>query len=144
MIYEKIYPLADTLQIEIKLYKKAQEYELRGEREFSFPLSKQSDFKVKAIISASTVAEDTASVLVKVLGDLWLFLVYNQFDKDDGELVLYVLNMHNKNTQNVKKAVDGQTLETAMMAITPMIVKVFHKGAKEVTWLPLGETKAVA
>lgn len=137
MIYDTVFPLADALQLDIKIYKHGNLYELRGEREFSFRLSPKDDMKIPLRIEGSTLETNKSALLAKVLTDFWIYLTFDRTIGDHGQLALYYLDMRNQAVKTLKQAVDGADFDTAMMSIKPITKKVFIKGAKDIEWTPV-------
>ena len=135
MIYDKVFPLADTLQLSIDVYRKyTDNYELRGNRKFLLPLSKTSDLQLNIKIEASMVGDNETAILVHVSKDFWVYLVFDKSIDQNGVLTLYYLSFDKLNIKAIKTAVDGEDVETALMALRPAIKAQFSKGARDVTW----------
>ena len=135
MIETKVFPIADTLQIEVDVYKKSQvEYELRGLRKFKMPLCKTSDLDVTLKIEASYVGEYETAVLVHFSKNFWVYLIFDTALDTNGILTLYYLSFETLNSKAIRTAVDGAEVEVALMSLRPAIKAKFTKGARDVDW----------
>lgn len=138
MIYAKVYPLADALQMELDVYRRGitDNFELRGVRNFVFPLSKKSDITISAKIEASYVGEYTSAVLIHLANDFWIYMTFDNSVDLNGILTMYYLSFEKVNTKAIIKAVDGQDVETAMQALRPSVKAIFTKETRSIDWVP--------
>jgi hypothetical protein len=134
MNYNLYYPIADALQLDIKLYSYGNQFELRGEREFKLPLSKNSDLQIKTKIEASVVVEDSAGVLVRIGKQFWAFVICQMFPDAVSTLTMHYLKVPQASIAPLKKAIAGDAFEEAMMAVKPLIHRTYTKPINMIEW----------
>jgi hypothetical protein len=135
MIYEKVFPLADALQIAIDVYRGSHgRYELRGGRKFVMPMSKHSDLILNTKIEASTFGDYASAVLVHISKDFWIYLIFDNAADTVGTLTMYYLSFEKQNIKTLKESVDGEDIDIALLALRPTIKEKFIRGGREIKW----------
>ena len=137
MVHEKVFPLADALQLNIDIFSDgAGNFELKGSRNWVLPIVK-NDFKFKTSIEASSVGTYESAVLVHITKDFWIYAHFNNEVELAGVITLYYLDLKGKQIKPIKNVIDGQELEIALAALRPYIKAKFIKGTEETVWKQL-------
>lgn len=137
MVYEKVFPLADALQLPIEVFTDGTgNFELKGSRKWVLPIVK-NDFNFQTKIEASTVSNYESAVLVHISKDFWVYAHFSNEVELAGVITLYYLDFKGNPSKPIKAAVDGQDLETALLTLRPLIRAKFIKGTEEILWKEL-------
>jgi hypothetical protein len=132
--YTLVYPLADILQVEIRLYQSGNDVELRGSREFKLPMFKgiPGDINIPVRIDASYMDYATSAILVRLRKHLYMLLQCSYHKGTD--CTIYLLNAKDIPLAKLKSFVKGQPFNNIMQNIKPITVAIFKKREHDVKW----------